>query len=330
MGVKMTDPKIRVSSVDTQAAEWHARLGERVVATQTIEDFFAWHQTPEHAEAYRRVQQIWGQSPRLAGQPSMQKALADALSRRQRPSQGRGRLPRTLLGLTAVATAVALAFGGYSWFQAKSVYATQTGEQRLVQLADGSTVRLDTASRIRVRFSGGRRDVALEEGQALFTVAHDPNRPFVVQAGDSAVTAIGTVFEVQRRGGEADVTLIQGVVDVRSGGPGGAHVRMAAGDQARVRGAVARVSRVNLAYQTSWTEGQIILRDTPLREAVNEVNRYLTDKVELDAPGLETMPINGVFKTGDRDAFVSMASGALGLQVSALPGGGVRLSEYRK
>jgi transmembrane sensor len=329
MGVKMTDPKIRVSSVDTQAAEWHARLGERVVATKTIEDFFAWHQEPAHAEAYRRVQQIWGQSPQLAGQPSMQKALNDALSRRQRTNPGR-RLPRTLLGLTAVATAAALAFGGYSWLQAKSVYATQTGEQRLVQLADGSTVRLDTASRIRVRFSGGRRDVALEEGQALFTVAHDPDRPFVVQAGDSAVTAIGTVFEVQRRGGEADVTLVQGVVDVRSGGEGGKRVRMAAGDQARVRGATARISRVNVANETSWTEGQIVLRDTPLREAVNEVNRYLTNKVELDAPGVESTTINGVFKTGDRDAFVSMASGALGLRVSAVPGGGVKLSERGK
>ena len=321
----MNGPTTLATSADTEAAEWHARLGELSVATHTIEHFFAWHQQPENAAAWRRVQQIWGQSPQLAGRPAMKEALVDALSRRKAEGQGR-RLPRTLLGVAAMATAAALAFGGFIWLQAKSVYSTQTGEQRLVQLADGSTVRLDTASRIRVRFSGDRRRVDLEAGQALFTVTHDRSRPFVVRAGESTVTAVGTVFEVERRGREADVTLVEGVVDVRPGSGAAEPVRMAAGLQARVRGAVASVGQVNVANETSWTEGQIVLRDTTLREAVTEVNRYLADKVELDAPGAETTPINGVFKTGDRDAFVSTASEALGLRVSALPGGGVKMS----
>lgn len=325
----MTGPKNRVTSADTEAAKWHARLGERSVATQTVEDFFAWHQRPEHAEAYRRVQAIWGQSPLLAGQPGMTDAVGDALARRKAKHRP-GRTPQALLGLAAVAAAAALAFGGYAWFQARSVYSTVTGEQRVVQLADGSTVRLDTASRIRVRFSGDRRDIDLEAGQALFTVAHDQARPFVVRVGESTVTAVGTVFQVERRGADADVTLVQGIVDVRPAAERSKPVRIAAGDQARVRADAAAVTRVNLAHETSWTEGQIVLRDTPLRDAVAQVNRYLTDKVELDAPGLAATPVNGVFKTGDRDAFVSMASGGLGLQVSPLAGGGVRLSERGK
>ncbi len=324
----MSGPKIRVTAADTEAAAWHARLGERSVATQTIEDFFAWHQKPENAEAYRRVQTVWGQSPQLAGRPAMVEALEGALSRRK-PERRRG-VPRNLIGLVAVATAAVLAFGGFTWLQARGIYATGVGEQRLVQLADGSSVRLDTDTRIRVGFSGERRDIVLEAGQALFTVAHDPERPFVVRAGASTVTAIGTVFEVERRGADADVTLVQGVVEVRPLKGRETALRMAAGDQARVRDAVARVRPVDVAAETSWTQGQIVLRDIPMQEAVAEVNRYLTARIELDAPGLASTPINGVFKTGDRDAFVSMASGALGLQVSPVPGGGVRLSERGK
>jgi transmembrane sensor len=329
MGGKMSGPKNRVTTADTEAAEWHARLGEQSVATQTIEDFFAWHQHPEHAAAYRRVQTIWGQSPRLAGRPGMVAALEAARSRRETTGRDR-RLPRSLLGLVAAASLGVLAFGGFAWLEARSVYSTETGEQRVVQLADGSTVRLDTASRIRVRLSADRRDVDLEAGQALFTVAHDRRRPFVVRAGQSTVTAVGTVFEVARRGAEADVVLVEGVVDVRPTAGSARPVRMTAGEQASVRGAVAAVARVNVANETSWTQGQIVLRDTPLREGVAQVNRYLTDKIELDAPGLEATPINGVFKTGDRDAFVAMASGALGLEVSGVQGGGVRLSERGK
>lgn len=325
----MTSPKARVTSADTEAAQWHARLGEPTVATRTIEDFFAWHQRPEHAEAYRRVQQIWGQSPGLAGRPRVEAALEEALSRRRT----KGRDPVTskaLLGLALVATAAVLAFGGFTWLEARGLYATDVGEQRVIQLTDGSTVRLDTASRIRVRFSQGRRDIALEAGQAMFTVAHDQGRPFVVSAGGSTVTAVGTMFQVERKGGQADVTLVEGVVEVRSGAEAKAPVRMAAGERVRMRGAITRIEKADVARETSWVEGQIILRDTPLREAVDQVNRYLTDKVELDAPAMEGVPVNGVFRTGDRDAFVSTVSQAMGMRVAAKPGGGVRLSEPGK
>ncbi|WP_309628296.1 FecR domain-containing protein [Brevundimonas sp.] len=320
----MSGPRARVEKAETEAAEWHARLGATRVSPETIEAFFAWRKDPANADAYRRVETVWTDTAGLGRDPEIAQALEAALGRK--PVKGRrDRVTAGLWGLAAVGAAAVLAFGGWVWMEGRSVYSTAVGEQRLVQLADGSSVRLDTGSRLRVRFDGDRRLIDLEQGQALFTVAHDTSRPFVVVAGEARVTAVGTVFDVRREAGEVRVTLVSGAVDV-AGEAGRGERRMRAGQQARVRDAEVRTTAVDVAAETSWAEGRVVFRDTPLKAAVAEVNRYLTDKIELDAPALEDEAVNGVFETGDREAFVSAAAAGLGLRASAGPDGAVRLS----
>lgn len=320
----MAGPKRRVTNAETEAAEWHSRLGERSVATQTIKDFFAWRESPENADAYRRVELAWGQTRKLADEPQMIAALDETLTRAARK---RAKPRRVVAALVAVTAAAALAIGGWFWFGDGAVFSTSVGEQRVIQLADGSSIRLDTDSRVRVRFDHDRRRVDLENGQALFTVAHDTQRPFVVHAGDAQVTAVGTVFDVRRLGDGANVTLVSGIVEVAGGGKA---QRMSAGNRALVTDRGTRTAPVDVVAETSWTESRIVFQDRPLREAVAEVNRYLTAKIELDADAKGGEPVNGVFKTGDRDAFVSTASEVFGLRVSDGPNGSVRLSERGK
>lgn len=329
MGRIMANPKARVETADREAAEWHERLGARSVTTETIRAFFDWRASPANADAYRRVEMIWTESRKLSGQPEIAEALTDAMSRRLRKTP-EDRTSRPLMGLVAISATAALVIGGWTWWQARSTFATGVGEQWVVQLADGSSVRLDTDSRLKVRFSDGQRLVDLERGQAMFTVAHDARRPFVVTAGDARVTAVGTVFDVQRQGAGVSVTLVNGAVDVTRASAADKPLRLAAGQEARVTAAGTVRRPVDVPTAISWTEGRIVFRDTPMREAVAEVNRYLTDKIVLEAPRLSTVPVNGVFKTGDRDAFVSAASGAFGLEASAGPGGSIRLSERGK
>lgn len=329
MGRTMTSPTIRVETAETEAASWHARLGARNVSTDTIEAFFAWRAVPANAEAYRRVEKVWADTGKLVDDPAILEALDAAMSRKTGTGRSRA-VPPSLLGLAAVGAAAALAIGAWTWQQSRVVFVTGVGEQRVVQLADGSSIRLDTASRVRVRFAGDRRLVDLERGQALFTVAHDRTRPFVVQAGGTQVTAVGTVFDVRREGAAVSVTLVSGVVDVAPAGEGRAVQRMAAGQHARVASGEVAVRSVDVQAETSWTDGRIVFRDTPLRLAVAEVNRYLTAKIELEASSLDAVPVNGVFKTGDRDAFVSTASQVFELEVTPGPDGTVRLSEQKK
>jgi len=319
----MTGPTKRVEPAELEAAAWHARLGAPRVASETIEEFFAWRQKPSNAEAYRRVEQAWTTTGSLAADPEIAEALEAAMSRRTK-----ARPVYRVKALVAVGASVAvatIAVAAWVWASSKDVYATAVGEQRSVQLADGSSVRLDTNSRIRVRFDSGRRTVELASGQALFNVAHDAHRPFVVEAGEAQVTAVGTVFDVRRVGEGVEVTLVAGVVDVLAA-QGKTPARMGAGHQARVGSGGLRVAAVDTRIETSWADGRVVFRDTPLRDAVAEVNRYLADPIVLDAPSLETEAVNGVFKTGDRDAFVYAATAALGLRSSAGPNGSIRLT----
>ena len=322
----MTNPKARVEIADKEAAAWHVRLGGPDVGADAIKDFFTWRQEPVNADAYRRVEKIWADTGKLTRDPEVQEAFDAALFRRKGDGRAR-RLPRTLIGLGAIGAAIALAFGAYAWWGGRDTFATDIGEQRLVQLADGSSVRLDTASQIRVRFDGHRRVVELERGQALFTVAHDAQRPFQVEAGGTQVTAVGTVFDVRRDEAGVQVVLVKGIVDVAASGEGGRLRRMTPGQLTRVTKAGATtISPADLERATSWSDGRLVFRDTPLRQAVAEMNRYLTDPITLDAPTKENETVNGVFRTGDRDAFVSAASAVFDLQASPRKDGAVHLS----
>ena len=114
----------------------------------------------------------------------------------------------------AIAACALVAILGAWLYSARNTYSTGIGEQRSLALADGSTVDLDANSKVRVRFTANRRTIELVEGQALFHVAKDPARVFVVQSNDTKVRAVGTVFDVYRRVDATTVTVIEGRVAV--------------------------------------------------------------------------------------------------------------------
>jgi transmembrane sensor len=123
----------------------------------------------------------------------------------------------------AILTILAGAFGLLEF--SSPIYATALGEQRSIQFEDGSTVELNSRSKIRIKYSKQERDVELIEGQALFHVAHDVTRPFIVAVGATRVRAVGTQFDVYKRSNGTVVTVVEGKVAVYSApqrGPGAA------------------------------------------------------------------------------------------------------------
>jgi transmembrane sensor len=143
-------------------------------------------------------------------------APTDAFGR-ARSNAARGWLRRC--GLLAVAASAAglatLAVIVMLEFSAPT-YATALGEQRSIQFSDGSTVELNSCSKIRVKYSKQERDVELLQGQALFHVAHDPPRPFIVSIGATRVRAVGTQFDVYKKSTSTVVTVVEGRVAVYS------------------------------------------------------------------------------------------------------------------
>lgn len=312
------------TAADDQATNWIARLGTRTISLDTIQAFAKWREDPANAEAYRRAEQLWSRTGELANDPDIQAALDQAQRRRPRRF---GAKQIAAAGLTT-ALAASLAVGAFFW-QIRGTYATEVGEQRSLQLADGSRVRLDTASKIRVRFTEGERRIELAEGQAFFEVAHNPARPFVVMTADASVTAVGTVFEVRRVGSETRVVLVSGAVDVAQAGVPSARQRLLPNQQTAIKSGRAKVSAIDADTATSWTDGELTFVDKPLAEAVAEVNRYLATPIVLDAPAAASTPINGVFRSGDRTAFVSAAAHLFNLKAIREADGKVRLVSSR-
>ena len=320
----MSDPQGIRENAEREAADWFARLRTNAVSLDTMEAFRTWRDSPGNRSAYNAIEKQWRAMGSLEGEPEGDIAGAAALAggARLRPA----RTSRAAwAGGAAIFGALILAAGGYAWWT-QGLVSTTVGEQRSEQLADGSMVRLDTSSRIRVRFSRGERHIDLLQGQAFFDVAHDTSRPFVVQAGATSVRAVGTRFDVRRDGDQVKATLVEGVVQVRmQGGAAPSVWTLHPGQQIVTSRAPPQTRQVDTQAATSWTTGRVVFEGVPLTQAIAEVNRYSRHKITLDAPGVGAVPVTGVFDSGDTAAFVSAVCALHQLKADADVQGGVRL-----
>jgi transmembrane sensor len=321
----MSDPPPQPTRAQAEAAEWFARLGNRSVSTQTIRDFQDWRDTPANDAAYAEVEAFWEASGARAADPQIMRMTEEALARRpglRLPAWLRSPRVRWSLALAAL-TAAALTALAVN--QISPTYTTQPTEQRVIRLADGSRVHLNVASQVRVRLRGHERRITLARGEAFFDVAHDAQRPFVVEAGGAAVRALGTRFDVRRDDGQVQVTLVEGVVRVnRDKGP--ETWTLAPNQQLTLARATATRRFLTTATPaTSWTSGRLTFHETPLAAAVAEVNRYSDKKVALEGPGLTDRRVSGVFDVGDTEAFAKGVALVFDLKATPAPDGSITL-----
>ncbi|HEV7287956.1 FecR family protein [Sphingomonas sp.] len=307
------------ASIDAEAAAWVARLqGER---TDSIErGLHAWLEAdPAHCAAFERATEIWTLLPG---------AVRCMDAERRMHARAPGGVPAwrsvTRRSALALAASVLVAFGvGTTWMLVapEQGYATAVGEQKVAVLEDGSRIALNTNSRVDIDFTPGTRTIRLDHGEAMFEVAHNATRPFIVTAGDKQVRAIGTVFLVRREGDSVTVTLIDGKVAVtelspRTGTAAQASAILAPGERFTASGARQPVIDTESAeVATAWRHGQAIFRDTPMAEAVAELNRYGGAKLVVTDPRLAALPISGVFATNETRDFAEAMAALHGLHV---------------
>jgi len=217
------------------------------------------------------------------------------------------------LGIAAT-VACALVGGAYVWVsQSSTQYATVVGEQHSSKLEDGSLVILNTDSRVKVRYTSSQRDLQLLQGEALFDVADDSRRPFVVEAGDVAVRALGTRFNVYRHDLITDISVAQGAVQISAGARTSARVN--AGEQAQVDGGRITIrGNANIAAALAWRERKLIFEDMPLPAVVKELNRYNRGKVVLVGDVGEGKRVSATFENDDPQSLVDFLKSEWGLQ----------------
>ena len=316
------------SQIYEEASDWFVEMRAGDIDAAGRQRFDAWvRKSPEHLRAYLEISEIWDDAPLVdpARTPSSAELVAKARAGAEvvpfespaarqptAPDMTRPR-PTRLAGRRWAAAALVImacglgAFLGYQQVR-EPEYSTGTGERRVVRLADGTRIDLNSRTRLSVHFTEQRREVELLEGQALFTVAKDPRRPFLVQSRNLSVRVVGTAFDVDRRDNTTTVTVVDGRVAVTSVETASvAPILVDAGQQVIAPVHVdtrLRAAPANISAATAWTHGELVFEGSRLADVIEEFNRHNQRQIVLAAPALGDMQISGVYASTDPDLFI--------------------------
>jgi transmembrane sensor len=334
------------ASVFEQAAQWWELLDGDGASNSDHREFGEWvARSPERVEAFLQTARL----VKAAKSPHVKwpKTTAEVLIRDAKASRetvlpffasrvatlatvGEARLLRNRL---AWAAAAVLFLGvGLTLFMLETPekFTTALGEQRSVLLADGSRVTLNTASKVEVKMHKSGREIRLVRGEALFEVAHDASRPFIVRAGNALLKDMGTLFNVDMRLSATTVTVVEGKVDVESATDESSGTRASHGIGATVGpvmlGANERIvvtpagigalqREVDVASSVAWTQRQLMFEHRPLSEVAEEFNRYNRDRIEIESAELGRQEVTGVFEAKDPGSFVAFLSNIPGVEI---------------
>jgi transmembrane sensor len=352
----MNEPLPPDDPIEEAASAWLVQRAEGFSSAQRRE-FERWRQAdPRHAAAVARLEAtcaLLEQMPvvRAELQPVVE-FPAPARALRPRPRRTPAFAP-LLVGLAAVVTLAAI--GGWLWQRAQPAalqYVTSIGGYERVVLADGSLLELNASSEVHVDLAVRERRLALVRGEAHFTVAPDPGRPFIVSAGGVAVRAVGTAFNVRLAAAAVEVLVTEGQVAVsepvaRSGSTATATF-LRANERTQVRtspsrsGVVAagapasaplpaaspvieRLAPEALRDALSWQERRLVFSATPLREVVVQFNRRNRVQLVLGDPALGERPVGGTFAADNVEGFVRLLEGSDTFRVERRDDGSVVL-----
>lgn len=285
----------RVQERLAQASDWIARLQGDDLSEADGLAFDSWlGAAPDNALAYDQALEVWN----ALGESSHDIVRELTSLERRRAQQAHGR--RWLVGagsLAAAAALVVVVLPSLAPRPATETYATANGQHRVVTLADGSKIELNAETKLAVTLGRDERRVVMGEGEAIFDVAADSDRPFTINTGHQVVRVVGTQFDVRNRQDGVAVTVARGVVEVGpapNGAPGHTYVLRPGQRLAIEGGRAARLSAIEPAVAFSWRTGRVVYRDEPLSNVVADLNRQFAKPILIADPELGQTPISGV------------------------------------
>lgn len=304
--------------ITREACAWIAQLdGDTPPSPEDLAALREWMgRSSAHRREISRLAELWSQFDVLT-----ELAAAPRPARSVRRWGSAGFMARAAVGVAAILVACV---GALFWLAPGQdgidpVYRTAVGEQRRVVLPDGSALLLNTSSEIAVDYGPQQRHLRLIRGEAHFQVEHDVERPFVVEAGDGLVRAVGTAFSVRRHGAGAEVSVTDGVVSLSvlpaetdstpavsaTVGLSAGAALLKAGQSAAFDGRIDQIKDVpedELERKLAWRHGLLVFSGDRLDHVVSEVSRYTQQNIEFDDPALGELRMGGQFRIGETEA----------------------------
>lgn len=281
----------------------------------TPADHLTWRnwcqRTEAHAHAAHMAEALWGALPQTQ---HAQHFVAPTPCKRRKSARA--------VWAAGVAACIALViFSGVllrPWSALYADHVTDAGERRALHLEDGSLLWMNGDTVLSVDYRPERRAITLYHGEALFEVAKDASRPFIVHAAKGDVQAIGTRFDVDLRGDEVTVQVSEGVVQVSSGGKA---VRLPAGQSSDYRQGMAPQAGVAVDVHdvASWQRGKLIFNARPLGDVLAELGRYIPGVIYLTDETLAARRISGIFDVDDAQAALNALEQTQPLRINRLP-----------
>jgi transmembrane sensor len=308
-----------------EASLWVAKLDRGLDATEQ-EQLRQWLRQPANRRAFDELSHIWGNLDVMS-------VLADLFPRHTQPRRSSrtlwiatGALAASVLAAAIVLRVAPLQITPVAPPATQSAanfetFATPVGEHRSVTLRDGSLLSLNTDTVVDVSIAGAQRQLTLRRGEAHFEVAHDTARPFIVTAGDHAVRAVGTAFNIRLRGGNAaDVLVTSGTVRVSPAGTGSSNATVTAGQllELRTDGSVRQRQLDAAAVESllAWRRSVLIFDGETLAEALQEISRYTQRHIRLADSALGQRRIVGYFPANDLPVLLKALEANFDLKVT--------------
>jgi len=310
---KIYDLKISDKLME-QAADWFLNLQQEDVSAETCVEWQDWLSKSElHEAAFRRIEDLWGKLDMATDLPwpSEKDIMLDQDKEHIHKSTFRitafvGAIAASLLIIVGVTFSV---FQGFNPVPQETTYQTAIGEHKTVTLEDGSQITIGAKSIINVDYKTHRRDISLVRGEAVFQVAKDKSRPFVVKVGKGSVTAVGTAFNINSNTSNVTVTVLEGIVDVVPELMAGEITknllkkRVTAGKTISYNnyGHASAITKANIDAVTSWEQGFLVKVDIPLGQMIDDVNRYSSKEIVIGDSKLKNIKFTGTIFEGRID-----------------------------
>ncbi|WP_338659477.1 FecR family protein [Pectobacterium araliae] len=304
-------------SADTQALFWLVRLTSGDVTQAELAEFEHWRKAdPANECALSEARQLWLQlrqpletnyTPVLSPDPvsvPVNVLLPTSMSWYRRP-------------VVSAAMALVLMVGCAQYWATHWHYdeMTATGEQRTLALQDGSTMWLNTDSAADIQVSTDKRFIRLAKGDVFFDVAHDPQHPFIVDAGISQIKVLGTAFGVQRRGDSVVVTVERGKVQVSA--DDASSVVILPDQQVRVDNdeGIKLTTTVNAQRELAWHKGRLVFENQPLGNIIDTLKRYDKRLLVIDAASLRKQRLNAIIDLSNLDEWYDTLHHSLAIRI---------------